>query len=215
MKIGYARVSTKDQSFDLQLDALEKDGCGKIYRETASGAKDDRPALRELLDHLRPGDVLVVWKLDRLGRSLRHLVELVKILEERKAGLRSLNDPIDTTTAQGRLVFNLFGSLAEFERELIVERTRAGLSAARARGRLGGPQERLVRRRHHHRLRGGDTLSGRQALSKCHRQAAWYLKNDPLQQSTASGSGDRAVRAQVNHEPDERHKKDSDLFTPV
>lgn len=143
MKIGYARVSTRDQSFDLQIDNLKKDGCEIIYRDTASGSKDDRPALRDLLDSLRPGDTVVVWKLDRLGRSLRHLVELVKILEEKQAGLRSLNDPIDTTTAQGRLVFNLFGSLAEFERELIVERTRAGLSAARARGRLGGRKKGL------------------------------------------------------------------------
>lgn len=146
MKIGYARVSTRDQSFDLQIDDLKKDGCEIIYRDTASGAKDDRPALRDLLDSLRPGDTLVVWKLDRLGRSLRHLVELVKILEDKKAGLRSLNDPIDTTTAQGRLVFNLFGSLAEFERELIVERTRAGLAAARARGRLGGRKKGLPER---------------------------------------------------------------------
>ena len=143
MKIGYARVSTRDQSFDLQIDNLKKDGCEIIYRDTASGSKDDRPALRDLLDSLRPGDTVVVWKLDRLGRSLRHLVELVKILEEKQAGLRSLNDPIDTTTAQGRLVFNLFGSLAEFERELIVERTRAGLAAARARGRLGGRKKGL------------------------------------------------------------------------
>lgn len=138
MKIGYARVSTKDQSFDLQLDALKKTGCTKIYRDVASGAKAERPALKDLLDNIRTDDVLVVWKLDRLGRSLRHLVELVNELREKNAGLQSLNDPIDTTTPQGRFGFNLFASLAEFERELIRERTHAGLSAARARGRRGG-----------------------------------------------------------------------------
>jgi DNA invertase Pin-like site-specific DNA recombinase len=138
MKIGYARVSTKEQSFDLQLDALQKAGCEKIYREVVSGARAERPMLKQLLDDLRSGDVLVIWKLDRLGRSLNHLVELINQLRERAVGLQSLNDPIDTTTAQGRLSFNLFASLAEFERELIRERTQAGLSAARARGRKGG-----------------------------------------------------------------------------
>jgi DNA invertase Pin-like site-specific DNA recombinase len=138
MKIGYARVSTKEQSFDLQLDALRKAGCKKIYQETVSGAKAARVQLDLMLDNLRAGDVLVIWKLDRLGRSLRHLVELVHGLMEKGAGLKSLNDPIDTTTPQGRLSFNLFASLAEFERDLIRERTQAGLSAARARGRRGG-----------------------------------------------------------------------------
>lgn len=138
MKIGYARVSTKDQSFDLQLDALQKAGCERIYREVVSGARAERPVLKQLVENLRRGDVLVIWKLDRLGRSLKHLVGLVNDLHERKIGLQSLNDPIDTTTAQGRLSFNLFASLAEFERDLIRERTQAGLSAARARGRQGG-----------------------------------------------------------------------------
>ncbi len=138
MKIGYARVSTRDQSFDLQTDALAAAGCDKLYREVASGAHTDRPQLDALLADLRAGDVLVVWKLDRLGRSLKHLVELVGQLMERDVGLQSLNDPVDTTTAQGRLVFNIFASLAEFECELVRERTQAGLSAARARGRLGG-----------------------------------------------------------------------------
>lgn len=138
MKIGYARVSTKDQSFDLQLDALQKVGCEKIYREVVSGARAERPVLKQLLGTLRKGDVLVIWKLDRLGRSLKHLVGLVNELRDQKIGLQSLNDPIDTTTAQGRLSFNLFASLAEFERDLIGERTQAGLSAARARGRKGG-----------------------------------------------------------------------------
>lgn len=138
MKIGYARVSTRDQNPALQVDALKAAGCERIYQDVASGAKTARPALDELLGHLRAGDVLVIWKLDRMGRSLKHLVELVGNLMERKVGLLSLHDPIDTTSAQGRLVFNLFASLAEFERELIRERTQAGLTAARARGRVGG-----------------------------------------------------------------------------
>lgn len=138
MKIGYARVSTKEQNFDLQLDALRKAGCEKIHQEAVSGARADRPVLKQLLDNLRGGDVLVIWKLDRLGRSLKHLVELINDLREQDIGLQSLNDPIDTTTPQGRLSFNLFASLAEFERDLIRERTQAGLSAARARGRTGG-----------------------------------------------------------------------------
>jgi DNA invertase Pin-like site-specific DNA recombinase len=138
MQIGYARVSTKDQSFDLQVDALRKAGCERVLTEVVSGAKADRAVFDGLLADLRPGDVLVIWKLDRLGRSLSHLVKLAEGLLERKIGLRSLNDPIDTTTPQGRLAFNLFASLAEFERDLIRERTQAGLSAARARGRQGG-----------------------------------------------------------------------------
>jgi DNA invertase Pin-like site-specific DNA recombinase len=138
MDIGYARVSTKDQSLDLQVDALRRAGCTKVYEEVAGGARAHRPVLDALLAELRPGDVLVIWKLDRLGRSLRHLVDLAGVLLEQGVGLKSLNDPIDTTTSQGRLVFNLFGSLAEFERDLIRERTCAGLTAARARGRLGG-----------------------------------------------------------------------------
>ncbi len=138
MKFGYARVSTKDQHLELQLDALIKAGCEKIYQDIASGARTERPALNEVINKLRAGDVLVIWKLDRLGRSLNHLIGLVNELMERQIGLQSLHDPIDTTTAQGRLSFNLFASLAEFERDLIRERTQAGLSAARARGRNGG-----------------------------------------------------------------------------
>ncbi len=138
MKLGYARVSTKDQHLELQIDALTKAGCEKIYQDIASGARTERPALNEMINHLRPGDVLVIWKLDRLGRSLNHLIGLVNDLMKKNIGLHSLHDPIDTTTAQGRLSFNLFASLAEFERDLIRERTQAGLSAARARGRNGG-----------------------------------------------------------------------------
>lgn len=138
MKIGYARVSTREQNLDMQIMALEKASCDKIYEEVVSGAKSDRPIFNGLVKQLREGDVLTVWKLDRLGRSLKHLVELIHTLMERNIGLCSLNDPIDTTTSQGRLVFNIFASLAEFERDIIRERTQAGLSAARARGRLGG-----------------------------------------------------------------------------
>ena len=138
MRIGYARVSTKEQSLDLQVDALRDAGCEQVFQEVASGTKTARPALDDLLSRLRAGDVLVIWKLDRLGRSLKHLVTLTAELMEREVGLVSLNDPIDTTTPQGRLVFNIFASLAEFERELIRERTQAGLKAARARGRKGG-----------------------------------------------------------------------------
>src|SRR5476649_2813636 len=138
MRIGYARVSTREQNLDMQIIALENAGCEKIYEEIVSGVKADRPVLNNLLKQLRPGDTLVVWKLDRLGRSLKHLVDLVQVLIENNIGLCSLNDPIDTTTSQGRLIFNIFASLAEFERDVIRERTQAGLSAARARGRLGG-----------------------------------------------------------------------------
>lgn len=138
MKFGYARVSTKDQSLDLQIDALKKEGCKKIFHEVVSGAKTEWIELDRLLSQLRKGDILIIWKLDRLGRSLKHLVQLVHELNEKGIGLQSINDPIDTTTSQGRLVFNIFASLAEFERDIIRERTQAGLKAARARGRIGG-----------------------------------------------------------------------------
>lgn len=138
MIIGYARVSTRDQTVALQVDALKQAGCEKVHTEIVSGASAARPVLDRVLEDLRAGDVLVVWKLDRLGRSLKHLVTTVADLAERDVGLKSLNDPIDTSTSHGRLTFNLFASLAEFERDLIRERTQAGLSAARARGRKGG-----------------------------------------------------------------------------
>jgi DNA invertase Pin-like site-specific DNA recombinase len=138
LRIGYARVSTKEQSFDLQVDALRAAGCEKIYMEAVSGAYSERPELSELLRNIRSGDVLIIWKLDRLGRSLKNLVELTNLLIEKGVGLQSLQDPVDTTTSHGRLTFNIFASLAEFERDLIRERTQAGLVAARARGRNGG-----------------------------------------------------------------------------
>ena len=146
MHVGYARVSTKDQTVDLQVDALTQAGCTKVYTEVISGARADRPILAQVLETLRAGDVLVIWKLDRLGRSLTHLLEIVTALMARQIGLKSLNDPIDTTTPQGRLIFNLFASLAEFEREVMRERTQAGLSAARARGRLGGRPKGIPRK---------------------------------------------------------------------
>jgi DNA invertase Pin-like site-specific DNA recombinase len=136
--VGYARVSTLDQDPALQLDALSEAGCTKIFDDHASGARADRPGLQRALDYVRQGDVLVVWKLDRLGRSLAHLIEVVTALEQRGVGFRSITEAIDTTTPGGRLVFHLFGALGQFERDLIRERTRAGLTAAAARGRKGG-----------------------------------------------------------------------------
>ena len=138
MKIGYARVSTREQSLAMQVEALKKAGCDQIHEEIASGAKTSRPVLEEIMRNLREGDTLIIWKLDRLGRNLAHLIHLTTKLIEKEVGLISLNDPIDTSTAQGRMVFGIFASLAEFERELIRERTQAGLMSARARGRKGG-----------------------------------------------------------------------------
>ena len=136
--LGYARVSTTEQDATLQDDALSAAGCWRTWTDTASGVKTDRPQLAEVLASLRPGDTLVVWRLDRLGRSLAHLIGTVRGLEDRAVGFRSLTEAIDTTTPGGRLVFHIFASLAQFERELIRERTQAGLTAARARGRVGG-----------------------------------------------------------------------------
>lgn len=143
MLVGYARVSTDDQDLSLQRDALTAAGCNKIFTDTMSGAKAERPGLAEVLDFCRPGDTLVVWRLDRLGRSLTNLIELLNLLAERDIGFKSLSEQIDTTTSGGKLVFHIFGALAEFERELIRERTRAGLAAARARGRQGGRPKKL------------------------------------------------------------------------
>ncbi|MDR6495279.1 DNA invertase Pin-like site-specific DNA recombinase [Paraburkholderia terricola] len=138
MDIGYVRVSTRDQNLALQVDALRAAGYSKVLTEIADGASVERPVLADLLDDVRPDDVIVIWKLDRLGRSLRHLIDVVGALLARDVGLRSLNDLVGTTTAQGRLVFNLFAWLAEFERDVIRERTQTGLSSTRARGRKGG-----------------------------------------------------------------------------
>ncbi len=145
VKYGYARVSTRDQNLDLQIDALTKAGCRNIIKEVAKGANTDRPTLNELLSLLKCGDTLIIWKLDRMGRSLQHLITTFNELIQKGIGIISLQDPIDTTTAQGRLMFNIFASLAEFEKDLIRERTLAGLSSARARGRIGGRPQGLTR----------------------------------------------------------------------
>lgn len=128
MKYGYARISTRDQCLDLQLDALRDANCNKIFSDVAKGARQDRPELTKLLEIVEEKDTIVIWKLDRLGRSLHHLVKIVNDLNNQNVGLVSLNDPIDTTTAQGRLMFNVFASLAEFERDVIYERTIAGIA---------------------------------------------------------------------------------------
>jgi DNA invertase Pin-like site-specific DNA recombinase len=138
MLVGYARVSTQEQTLALQQDALQKIGCERIFTDTASGASTDRPGLAQALRFVRTGDILVVWRLDRLGRSLKHLIETISQLQAQGIGFRSIQESIDTTTSGGKLIFHVFGALAEFERDLIRERTNAGLTAARARGRKGG-----------------------------------------------------------------------------
>src|SRR5437868_7682545 len=138
MLIGYARVSTQEQTLNLQKDALEKIGFSKIFTDTISGAKEERKGLDEALEYVREGDTLVVWRLDRLGRSLKHLIETITKLNNRNIGFQSITEQIDTTTSGGKLIFHIFGALAEFERDIIRERTNAGLQAARARGRFGG-----------------------------------------------------------------------------
>src|SRR5512132_4132276 len=144
MLIGYARVSTTDQTLDLQKDALQKAGCSKIFTDTASGAKAERIGLDDALNYAGTGDTLVVWRLDRLVRSLRHLIETITAINTRGIGFKSITESIDTTTSGGKLVFHIFGALAEFERDIIRERTQAGLTAARARGRQGGRPKALT-----------------------------------------------------------------------
>jgi DNA invertase Pin-like site-specific DNA recombinase len=143
VNIGYARVSTSEQNLNLQIDALEAAGCERIFIEIASGSQRDRPELQCALDYIRPGDTLIVWKLDRLARSMRQLIDTVDLLQSKGMGFRSLTEAIDTTTAGGMLVFHIFGALAQFERAMIRERTAAGLEAARARGRKGGRRPKL------------------------------------------------------------------------
>src|SRR5947209_5751862 len=144
MLIGYARVSTTDQTLDLQRDALENIGCSKIFTDTISGAKAERPGLTDALAYVRAGDTLVVWRLDRLGRSLKHLIDTITDLNNRKIGFKSIQENIDTSTSGGKLIFHMFGALAEFERDIIRERTNAGLQAARTRGRKGGRDRKSV-----------------------------------------------------------------------
>src|SRR3954451_7849543 len=141
MLIGYARVSTNDQTLDLQKDALAKAGCEQIFTDTISGTTTERKGLDQALIKLRAGDTLTVWRLDRLGRSLPHLIETIASLEKEGVGFKSVTENIDTTSSGGKLIFHIFGALAEFERNLVRERTVAGLEAARARGRLGGRPE--------------------------------------------------------------------------
>jgi DNA invertase Pin-like site-specific DNA recombinase len=143
MKVGYARISTPSQTFNLQTDALEKAGCEKIFFDTGTGVRHEREGMKEMLNFFREGDVVIVWKLDRLGRSIRNLIDLTHEIKKRGASFISLSENIDTTTISGKLVFHIFGALAEFERDLLIERTTAGLEAARARGRVGGRRFRL------------------------------------------------------------------------
>ncbi len=152
--VGYVRVSTGGQEVALQLDALRKAGCEKVFEDHASGASTDRPGLAQALAYVREGDTINVWKLDRLGRSMKHLIEIITDLDARGVGFRSLTENIDTTTPGGRLVFHVFGALAQFERDLIGERTRAGLKAAGDRGRRGGRRptvtpDKLMKARQH------------------------------------------------------------------
>jgi DNA invertase Pin-like site-specific DNA recombinase len=144
MFVGYARVSTAEQTMDLQKDALRKAGCEIIFEDTSSGAKADRPGLNEALNYMRPRDTLVFWKLDRVSRSLQHLIALAQDCKARDIGLRSLQDQIDTSSGMGRFFYHIMGAIAELERDLINERTREGLAAARARGRLGGRRPKLT-----------------------------------------------------------------------
>jgi len=143
MKIGYARVSTYDQNLDLQINDLKEKGCEKIFEEKVSGSKANRPVFNDMISHLRKGDSLIVWKLDRLGRSLKDLLDIVSSLQEKGIEIISLKENIDTTSTTGRLIFSIFGALAEYEKDIIRERTMAGLSAARARGKVGGRKKLL------------------------------------------------------------------------
>lgn len=174
MNYGYARVSTGEQNPNLQLDALENAGCEKIFRdEGVSGAATTRPGLNEALSTLQEGDVLTVWRLDRLGRSLPHLITIIEDLQNRGVGFKSLSESIDTTTSGGKLIFHIFGALAEFERSLIAERTRAGLQAAKKRGKQLGRPSRLTKEQISHAVKminsGQETVSGMANLYGVHR----------------------------------------------
>ncbi len=146
MNIGYARVSSQDQNLDLQNDALKDAGCENIYTDKMSGAKTNRPGLEEILGFIRKGDTLVVWRLDRLGRSLKHLIQVLNQLDERGVYFKSIQESLDTSTPGGKLIFHVFGALAEFERDIMRERTMAGLAAARVRGRKGGRPRKLSKK---------------------------------------------------------------------
>ncbi|SEJ75930.1 Site-specific DNA recombinase [Dyadobacter sp. SG02] len=194
MIFGYARVSTQDQNLNLQIDDLKKSGCERIFREKVSSVKE-RPELNKLLDMAREGDTIIVWKLDRLGRSLKDLIHLINEFQQRQIGFQSLNDAIDTTTAQGRLFFNIFASLAEFERDLIRERTKAGLSAARARGRMGG------------KPKGLSTA----AMSKAHAAKALYDKRDKTGEEIGKVLGiSRATVYRYIKEIEQQHRPENE-----
>jgi DNA invertase Pin-like site-specific DNA recombinase len=178
--VGYARVSTAEQNLGLQRDALTKAGCEEVFEDQASGAKAERPGLTEALGYVRRGDTLVVWKLDRLGRSMAHLIETVRKLEAKGVGFRSLTEGVDTTTTGGTLVFHIFGALAQFERDLIRERTSAGLKAAGVRGRKGGRRpvvtlEKLARAKAH--LAAGLTVREAAARLKVGKTALYKALN--------------------------------------
>ena len=143
MKVGYARVSTTDQNIDMQMDALRRENCREIFQDHASGIKSDRDGLARALEFMREGDTLVVWKLDRLGRSLKHLIDIINLLNEKGMYFKSLQESIDTGSSGGKLIFHVFGALAEFERDMISERTIAGMAAAKERGRIGGRPRKL------------------------------------------------------------------------
>ncbi len=206
MKIGYARVSTQDQSTNMQLDALRAVGCERIFSEKASGAKTDRPELAKALEYARPGDVIVVWKLDRLARSMRQLIETMEMLRERGIALESLTEKIDTTSAQGKLVFGIFASLAEFERSLIRERVNAGLQAARARGRVGGrPTVDPAKLEHAETLvRGGESVSKAAKLAGI---GVATLKRYRNSSKTSIAGFDTLTGIELGSEPAKRGKK--------
>jgi DNA invertase Pin-like site-specific DNA recombinase len=197
MLIGYARVSTTDQNLDLQRDALKSAGCEKVYEDRASGAKTERPGLEKALEALRAGDTLVVWRLDRLGRSLSHLIGTVGELQSRGVGFMSLQESIDTTSPTGNLVFHIFGAIAEFERNLIRERTQAGLAAARARGRKGGRPRKLSTKKQQllYDLYDAKEKSIREIcemLEISKKTLYEYLKRRPAKTEPTTGIGDLA-----------------------
>jgi DNA invertase Pin-like site-specific DNA recombinase len=193
MKIGYARVSTQDQNTALQEDALNKAGCETIHIEKASGAKEDRPVLADMLRHARRDDVIIVWRLDRLARSIRHLIEIAAELQKRGIHLRSLSDNIDTSTASGELHFHMLAALAQFERKLIAERVRAGLEAAWASGSVSG-RKRLDDDKHSDKLelartliRGGKSVTAAAKAAGIGRSSLYrYLESETVSKSSAS-----------------------------
>lgn len=199
MLIGYARVSTVDQHLRMQEDVLRSAGCGDIFRDVVSGVKTARPGLHSALSHLRKGDMLVVWRLDRLGRSLAHLIQTIKELSEKGIGFKSLQENIDTTTSGGQLIFHIFGALAQFERELIRERTQAGLKAARIRGRMGGRPKQLnkqeIRKLKKHYDKGDLSVMEICKLFNITKPTLYrYLRNEP--QKDVKPKGDKKLHEQ-------------------